>query len=98
MIVANLFTNFFKIFFTNNLFCNFIVFTFDAMITLKPEVIKEIQDSGTLRSIIQVALGVSHTTLYKYLRENDPKLANVNVLEALKANTLFKTDKQLLLT
>lgn len=76
---------------------NYITITFDAMITLRPNIIEEIQSSGTLRGIVQVALNISHTTLYKYLRDNDPKLANVNVLEALKANTGHKDDEQLLL-
>ncbi len=76
---------------------NFIMLNFVAMITLKPNIIKEIQDSGKLRGIVQVSLGISHTTLYKYLNENDSKLANVNVLEALKANTDYTKDDQLLL-
>lgn len=66
------------------------------MITLRPEVIKALETNGKLRGIIQVTLGISHTTLYKYMRNNDSKLANVNVLAALKANTDFKTDKELL--
>jgi len=66
------------------------------MITLKQEVIDEIRADQQLRNLIQVALKISHTTLYKYLDNNDSKLANVNVLETLKLNSKFKTDKDIL--
>lgn len=49
-----------------------------------------------MRNAIQVALGISHTTLYKYLKNNDTNLANVNVLEAIKLNSQYKSDKELL--
>jgi hypothetical protein len=66
------------------------------MITLKDTIIDEIKGSQKLRNLVQVALGISHTTLYKYLAEKDSKLANINVLEIIKANTNYKTDKELL--
>jgi hypothetical protein len=66
------------------------------MITLKPGVIEAIRQSAKLRLAVQTALGISHTTLYKYLESNDPKLTNVNVLEAIKANSPLKADKDLL--
>lgn len=67
------------------------------MITLKPTIIELIQGNGKLRLKIQVAADISDTTLSKYLKDNDHKLANVNVLDALIANTDYKNYDQLLL-
>jgi hypothetical protein len=69
------------------------------MITLKESVIDAIRQSAKLRLAVQTALSVSHTTLYKYLDLNDEKLANLNVLEAIKANYPYKVnDKDLIQT
>jgi hypothetical protein len=66
------------------------------MITLKQEVVDTIKDSQDLRNAIQSVLGISHTTMYKYLKLNDKKLANANVIQILRTNTDFKTDSQIL--
>lgn len=57
------------------------------MITLSPEAIDKIYKTKTLKLDIQVALDISHTTLYKYLKENDPKLTNMNVVNLLVKKT-----------
>lgn len=54
------------------------------MILLKPEIVQQIRDSKQLKLNVQAALGISHTTLYKYLTDNDVKLANINVINMLK--------------
>lgn len=65
------------------------------MITLKPEIIERIHGSKMLKLNVQAALGISHTTLYKYLADNDPKLANINVIHMLKKELGLK-DNQIL--
>lgn len=62
------------------------------MITLKQSVVDKIKESPDLRRAIGTALRISHTTVYKYLNNNDPALANVNVLIALNKDFLIDND------
>lgn len=66
------------------------------MITLKQNVLEKIRDERKLRLIVQIALDVSYPTLQKYIKENNTALTNANVLKALKENSEFKTDNELL--
>lgn len=66
------------------------------MITLKQSIVDQIRSDKTLKILVQGALNISHTTLYKYLDLNDSALTNANVLKVLKENTSHKTDKELL--
>ena len=54
------------------------------MILIRPEIIERIRESKQLKLNIQAALGISHVTMYKYLDDNDVKLANINVINMLK--------------
>lgn len=54
------------------------------MITLKPEVIEKIRDSQQLKINLQATLKMSYPTMLKYLRANDPILANMNVIQMLR--------------
>lgn len=66
------------------------------MITLRQNVLEKIRDERKLRLIVQIALDVSYPTLQKYIKENNSALTNANVLKALKENSEFKTDSELL--
>lgn len=66
------------------------------MITLKQNIVDQIRSDKKLKNLVQGALNISHTTLYKYLKLNDTALTNANVLKVLKDNTTYKSDKELL--
>lgn len=60
------------------------------MITLKPDVILKIYTSQSLKASLQVVLKMSYPTMLKYLRLNDPILANLNVLQMLRDSGEFE--------
>jgi hypothetical protein len=66
------------------------------MITLKQSVIDEIKESQKLRLAIQNAIGISHTSLYKYLKNNSPLLTNANALKAIIENSEYKSEIEIL--
>lgn len=57
---------------------------------LKDEIILLIKKKNTLKLELMLVLDVSHTTMYKYLKENDPKLIQLDVLNKLAEKTNIK--------
>lgn len=57
------------------------------MIKLSSRAILAIRKDTKLKGELQSCLNISGNTLYKWLRENDPKLTSASALEAIRKST-----------
>ena len=60
---------------------------------IKQDVIDKIKENRGLRKILLSLLGVSRTTLWKYLEENDDNLTKASPLKAIADHYNLTTDE-----
>lgn len=57
------------------------------MIKLSSKAILAIRNDVKLKGELQACLNISGNTLYKWLRDNDPKLTSASALESIRNRT-----------
>lgn len=62
------------------------------MIKLSDRAILAIRKDTQLKGRLQMCLSISGNTLYKWLRDNDPKLTSASALEAIRESTELTDD------